>query len=198
MLSALCFPSPHARSSCSSSSSSSSSSDVLPMYYSRVVYSFTLPLVCVCVCTLYHPHARWKEWRCVWKLFKQTMRSFVLSTYTLKPYGIHPSNFKSRGFFVFSFFCFFLRYGHSVENSRLWNTTERERERETKNKLPFFHSFLFWGGQTFFWWGEWILLSSFLFWRKCSNLKWNSWPEKTTRGSPAFVDHEKTALCDCI
>ena len=44
-----CFPSPHARSSCSSSSSSSSS-DVLPMYYSRVVYSFTLPLVCVCVC----------------------------------------------------------------------------------------------------------------------------------------------------
>ena len=46
-----CFPSPHARSSCSSSSSSSSS-DVLPMYYSRVVYSFTLPLVCVCVCVL--------------------------------------------------------------------------------------------------------------------------------------------------
>ena len=45
------FPSPHARSSCSSSSSSSSS-DVLPMYYSRVVYSFTLPLVCVCVCVL--------------------------------------------------------------------------------------------------------------------------------------------------
>ena len=45
------FPSPHARSSCSSSSSSSS--DVLPMYYSRVVYSFTLPLVCVCVCVLY-------------------------------------------------------------------------------------------------------------------------------------------------
>ena len=27
--------------------------DVLPMYYSRVVYSFTLPLVCVCVCVLY-------------------------------------------------------------------------------------------------------------------------------------------------
>ena len=99
-----CFPSPHTRSSCSSSSSSSS--DVLPMYYSRVVYSFTLPR---CVCVYYiSPHARWKEWRWVWKLFKQ-MRSFVLSTYTLKPYGIHPSLFKSRVFSFFRFsvsFCF--------------------------------------------------------------------------------------------
>ena len=99
-----CFPSPHARSSCSSSSSSSS--DVLPMYYSRVVYSFTLPR---CVCVYYiSPHARWKKWRWVWNLFKQ-MRSFVLSTYTLKPYGIHPSLFKSRVFSFFRFsvsFCF--------------------------------------------------------------------------------------------
>jgi len=120
-----CFPSPHTR----SSSSSSSSSDVLPMYYSRVVYSFTLPLVCVYSIS---PHARWKEWRCVWKLFKQTMRSFVLSTYTLKPYGIHPSLFKSRVFFVFSFFFLFPfeRYGIATVE---WNTTERvERERNKK------------------------------------------------------------------
>ena len=72
------------------------------------------------------------------------MRSFVLSTYTLKPYGIHPSNFKSRGFFVFSFFCFFLfpfeSYDIALQSS---GTQQREREREKQKNITTFFSLFF-------------------------------------------------------
>ena len=62
-------------------------------------------------------------------------------------------------FFVFLFLFPFESYGIALQSS---GTQQREREREKqKNKLPFFHSFLFWGGQTFIWWGEWILLFSY-------------------------------------
>ena len=78
------------------------------------------------------------------------MRSFVLSTYTLKPYGIHPSNFKSRGFFVFSFFCFFLfpfeSYDIALQSS---GTQQREREKQKINYL-FFTLFCFEEGKHLF------------------------------------------------
>ena len=44
-------------------------------------------------------------------------------------------------FFVFLFSVSVRELWHSFTVE--WNTTEREREREKKNKLPFFHSFLF-------------------------------------------------------
>lgn len=111
------------------------------------------------------------------------MRSFVLSTYTLKPYGIHPSLFKSRVFSFFRFsvsFCFLSRAVAYSDPSRVERNGERERE--TKKKLPFFHSF--WRRQTRTY--------------RMQKKSYNSWPEKTPREISSRSDHEKTALCDCI
>ena len=111
------------------------------------------------------------------------MRSFVLSTYTLKPYGIHPSLFKSRVFSFFRFsvsFCFLSRAAAYSDPSRVERNGERERE--TKKKLPFFHSF--WRRQTRTY--------------RMQKKSYNSWLEKTPREISSRSDHEKTALCDCI
>ena len=111
------------------------------------------------------------------------MRSFVLSTYTLKPYGIHPSLFKSRVFSFFRFsvsFCFLSRAVAYSDPSRVERNGERERE--TKKELPFFHSF--WRRQTRTY--------------RMQKKSYNSWPEKTPREISSRSDHEKTALCDCI
>ena len=139
-----CFPSPHARSSCSSSSSSSS--DVLPMYYSRVVYSFTLPLVCVCVCV------------CVCAITARALERVKMSLKIIQTddeivrlVNVYfetvwdtPIPFQIERFFRFFVFLFlsvsFRELWHSFTVE--WNTTERERERE-KNKLPFFTLFCF-------------------------------------------------------
>ena len=71
-----------------------------------------------------------------------------------------PVPFQIESFFVFSFFCFFLfpfesyDIAKTVDCGTQQRERERERERNKKYKLPFFHSFLFWGG-------EWILLFSY-------------------------------------
>jgi len=111
------------------------------------------------------------------------MRSFVLSTYTLKPYGIHPSLFKSRVFSFFRFsvsFCFLSRAMAYSDPSRVERNGERERERN-KKKTTFFSLFLE-EANTY----------------RMQKKSYNSWPEKTPREISSRSDHEKTALCDCI
>ena len=130
-----CFPSPHTRSSCSSSS------DVLPMYYSRVVYSFTLPLVCVCVCVLYITARALERVKMSLKII-QTDEIVRLVNVYFETVWDTPIPFQIESFFVFSFFCFFLfpfeSYGIATVE---WNTTEREREKQ-KNITTFFSLFL--------------------------------------------------------
>ena len=111
------------------------------------------------------------------------MRSFVLSTYTLKPYGIHPSLFKSRVFSFFRFsvsFCFLSGAMAYSDPSRVERNGERERERN-KKKTTFFSLFLE-EANTY----------------RMQKKSYNSWPEKTPREISSRSDHEKTALCDCI
>ena len=131
------FPSPHARSSCSSSSSSSSSSDVLPMYYSRVVYSFTLPLVCVCVCVLCITARALERVKMRLKIIQTDDEIVRLVNVYFETVWDTPVQFQIESFFVFSFFLFLsvsVRALWHSENSRLWNTTEREREREREKQ----------------------------------------------------------------
>ena len=140
-----CFPSPHTR-----SSSSSSSSNVLPMYYSRVVYSFTLPWVCVCVCVLYITARALERVKMRLKIIQTDDEIVRLVNVYFETVWDTPVPFiKSRGFFVFSFFCFFLfpfeRYGIALQ-STVEHNTERERERERNKKINYqttFFSLLF-------------------------------------------------------
>ena len=147
-----CFPSPHARSSCSSSSSSSSS-DVLPMYYSRVVYSFTLPLVCVCVCVLYITARALERVKMRLKIIQTDDEIVRLVNVYFETVWDTPVQFQIERFFRFFVFLFLsvsVRALWHSENSRLWNTTERERERETKNiNYLFFTLFCFEGNEFF-------------------------------------------------
>ena len=127
------FPSPHARSSCSSSSSSSSS-DVLPMYYSRVVYSFTLPLVCVCVCVLCITARALERVKMRLKIIQTDDEIVRLVNVYFETVWDTPVPFQIERFFRFFVFLFLsvsvreLWHSFTVE----WNTTEGERERETK------------------------------------------------------------------
>ena len=141
------FPSPHARSSCSSSSSSSSS-DVLPMYYSRVVYSFTLPLVCVCVCVLCITARALERVKMRLKII-QTDDEIVrlVNVYfetvwdTPVPFQIEERFFR---FFVFLFLSVSVRaLWHSFTVDCGTQQREREREKQKNKKLAFFLSFLF-------------------------------------------------------
>ena len=130
----------------------------LPMYYRCITRascilspSLWCVCVCVCVCTLYHrtragksedafenySNRRWDRSSCQRILWNRM-------GYT-RPF----SNREVFSFFRFSFSVSVRELWHSFTVE--WNTTERERERNKKYKLPFFHSFLFWG--------EWILLS---------------------------------------
>jgi len=128
-----CFPSPHARSSCSSSSSSSS--DVLPMYYSRVVYSFTLPLVCVCVCVLCITARALERVKMRLKIIQTDDEIVRLVNVYFETVWDTPVPFQIERFFrFFVFLSVSVRALWHSENSRLWNTTERERERE-KQKI---------------------------------------------------------------
>ena len=137
------FPSPHARSSCSSSSSSSSS-DVLPMYYSRVVYSFTLPLVCVCVCVLCITARALERVKMRLKIIQTDDEIVRLVNVYFETVWDTPVPFQIERFFRFFVFLFlsFERYGIAIQSSGT-QQRERERERNKKYKLPFFHSFLF-------------------------------------------------------
>ena len=123
-----CFPSPHARSSCSSSSSSSS--DVLPMYYSRVVYSFTLPLVCVCVCVLSITARALERVKMRLKIIQTDDEIVRLVNVYFETVWDTPVPFQIERFFRFFVFLFLSALWHSFTVE--WNTTERERERETK------------------------------------------------------------------
>ena len=128
------FPSPHTRSSCSSSSSSSS--DVLPMYYSRVVYSFTLPLVCVCVCVLYITARALERVKMRLKIIQTDDEIVRLVNVYFETVWDTPVPFQIESFFVFSFFCFFLfpfeSYG--IAKTVDCGTQQREREREREKQ----------------------------------------------------------------
>ena len=110
-----------------------------------------------------------------------------------------PIPFQIESFFVFSFFCFFLfpfeSYGIATVE---WNTTERERERERERNKKINYLFF-----TLFVKGKHLLVrgmnSSLLLIEEC--IKFSEKfvvAGKDHERSPLFVDHEKTALCDCI
>ena len=120
------------------------------MYYSRVVYSFTLPLVCVCVRVLYITARALERVKMSLKII-QTDEIVRLVNVYFETVWDTPIPFQIESFFVFSFFCFFLFPFESCgierpQSSGTQRRDERERERETKKKLPFFHSF--WRRQT--------------------------------------------------
>ena len=111
------------------------------MYYSRVVYSFTLPR---CVCVLYITARALERVKMSLKII-QTDEIVRLVNVYFETVWDTPIPFQIESFFVFSFFCFFLfpfeSYGIATVE---WNTTERERERERETKkynYLFFHSF---------------------------------------------------------
>jgi len=143
-----CFPSPHARSSCSSSSSSSS--DVLPMYYSRVVYSFTLPLVCVCVCVLSITARALERVKMRLKIIQtddEIVRLVNVYFETVWDTSVQFQIERFFRFFVFLFLFPFESYGIALQSS---GTQQRERERETKNiNYLFFTLFCFEGNEFF-------------------------------------------------
>ena len=99
---------------------------LLPMYYSRVVYSFTLPLVCVCI--LYITARALERVKMSLKII-QTDEIVRLVNVYFETVWDTPIPFQIESFFVFSFFCFFLfpfeSYGIATVE---WTTTERERE----------------------------------------------------------------------
>ena len=143
-----CFPSPHARSSCSSSSSSSS--DVLPMYYSRVVYSFTLPLVCVCVCVLYITARALERVKMRLKIIQTDDEIVRLVNVYFETVWDTPVPFQIERFFRFFVFLFlfpFESYGIALQSS---GTQQRERERETKNINYLFFTLFCFEGNAFF------------------------------------------------
>lgn len=130
-----CFPSPHTRSSCSSSS------DVLPMYYSRVVYSFTLPLVCVCVCAIYHRTRAGKSEDEFENYSNRWDRSSCQRILWNRMGYTHPfSNREFFRFFVFLFLSVSFRELRHIATPVEWNATEREREKQ--KKTTFFSLFL--------------------------------------------------------
>ena len=147
----------------------------------------------VCVCVLYITARALERVKMRLKIIQTDDEIVRLVNVYFETVWDTPVPFQIERFFRFFVFLFLsvsvreLWHSFTVE----WNTTERERERERNKKINylFFTLFCFEGNEFF---------SSCWIEEKCSNLKWNSWPEKTTRGSPAFVDHEKTALCDCI
>ena len=112
--------------------------------------------VCVCVCVLYITARALERVKLRLKIIQTDDEIVRLVNVYFETVWDTPIQFQIERFFRFFVFLFLsvsVRALWHSENSRLWNTTERERERgrNKKNKLPFFHSFLFWG--------EWILLS---------------------------------------
>ena len=85
----------------------------------------------VCVCVLYITARALERVKMYLKIIFKRKRSFV-NVY-FENVRETPIPFQIESFFVFSFFCFFLfpfeSYGIATVE---WNTTERERERETK------------------------------------------------------------------
>ena len=141
-----CFPSPHARSSCSSSSSSSS--DVLPMYYSRVVYSFTLPLVCVCVLSITaRALERLKMRLKIIQTDDEIVRLVNVYFETVWDTSVQFQIERFFRFFVFLFLFPFESYGIALQSS---GTQQRERERETKNINYLFFTLFCFEGRKFF------------------------------------------------
>ena len=110
------------------------------MYYSRVVYSFTLPR---CVCVLYITARALERVKMSLKII-QTDEIVRLVNVYFETVWDTPIPLQIESFFVFSFFCFFLfpfeRYGIATVE---WNTTERERERERERETKKYNYLFF-------------------------------------------------------
>jgi hypothetical protein len=148
----------------------------------------------VCVCVLYITARALERVKMSLKII-QTDEIVRLVNVYFETVWDTPIPFQIESFFVFSFFCFFLfpfeSYGIATVE---WNTTERERERNKKINYLFF---------TLFVKGKHLLVrgmnSSLLLIEEC--IKFSEKfvvAGKDHERSPLFVDHEKTALCDCI
>ena len=106
-----------------------------------------------------------------------------------------PIPFQIESFFVFSFFFLFPFESYGIATVE-WNTTEREREREKQKNITTFFFTLFVKGKHLLVRG---MNSSLLLIEEC--IKFSEKfvvAGKDHERSPLFVDHEKTALCDCI